>query len=162
MKLTKPVIHQAIKADKKSLLLFYKSQRYSAKFMGGDTSYFIKNLTTDNIIASVIISKISPDHQQCFLHALVVDHHYQKQGLATALLKYVVPLHLPLVSFAKKNLSHLYQHAGMTLINTEQIDEKLSNELATRYYLYLKKQKNLTAFIGQNALTSDSINNRLP
>ena len=147
MTFTLPVIHQAIKADKKSLLRFYKSQRYCASFMGGDKSYFIKSTTTDDIIASVIISKIRPDHHQWFLHAVVVVHRYQKQGLATALIKYVATLYSPLVCFAKANLSNLYQQAGMKIINPEHINEQLSTELASRYYLYIKKQKYLTVFI---------------
>ena len=147
MTFTHPVIHQAIKADKKYLLRFYKSQRYYARFMGGDTSYFIKSTINDDIIASVIISKIKSDNHQWFLHAVVVDHRYQKKGLATALVNYVVTLHSPFVCFAKKNLSSLYLQAGMKVINTEHIDEKLSIELASRYYLYIKKQKDLTIFI---------------
>ena len=44
----------ANKADKKSILRFYKDNHYSARFIGYDSCYLIKE--NDNIIASVIIS----------------------------------------------------------------------------------------------------------
>ena len=151
------LIYEAIKSDKKSLHRFYKSQQYSAKFMGLDKSYIIKSPITGDIIASVIISKIRAYNHQYFLHALVVDALYQNKGLATALINYVSTIHQPLVCFSIKSLSKLYLQAGMKeliteLVEPEHIDVakgkfKLSTELSTRYSVYSKKQKSLTVFI---------------
>jgi GNAT superfamily N-acetyltransferase len=141
------VINIATKVDKKVLLKFYKSQHYSAKFMGLDNGYFIKNENTDEIIASVIISKITTRNHQYFLHALVVDPLHQKKGLATALITYASALHQPIVCFADKTLSTFYQQAGMQMINTKLLNEKLSAELSVRYDIYSSKNKSLAAFM---------------
>lgn len=133
----------AIKSDKKEVKRFYKKQQYSAKFMGLDHCFIIEKDNT--IIASAIISKLTEDNQQCFLHALVVDKNYQKIGLATELLKYATN-HLAtkeqltaIVCFCSPDLIPLYQKTGFNLLTQGDLNQTL----CSRYLLYRKKQSDL-------------------
>ncbi len=74
-------ISSANKADKKSLMRFYKQQRYSASLLGFDHIYIIRDM--QEIIGAVILSALKKDNNQLFLHALVIKKEYRQQKLAT-------------------------------------------------------------------------------
>ena len=135
---------QALKADKKEIKRFYKQQHYSAKFMGLDQCYIVED--NNHIIASVIISQLTENNQQYFLHALVVNTCYQKQGLATKLLKYstnhnaITEKPDSIVCFCSVDIISLYQKSGFKVLS----QKALNHTLFSRYLLYRKKQHNLT------------------
>ena len=137
------IFRQAIKADKKEIKRFYKKQQYSAKFMGLDHCFIAEKDTI--IIASVIISKLTDNNQQYFLHALAVDRSYQNQGLASKLLKYatnhIATKEQPtaIVCFCNPDLIPLYQKTGFNLLTQEE----LKQTLYSRYLLYRNKQSDL-------------------
>ncbi len=144
----------ANKSDKKDILRFYKANNYSARFIGFDRCYVIKNELS--IVASVIISMGKLEQKNCtkalsnsqyFLHALVVDPAYQKQGLATRLLNYSLARHRPIVCFAHSSLSPLYQKQGFKALRDDLVKSTLTIELFNRYQQYIKHQSNLTVFV---------------
>jgi len=144
---TQCTIQKSTKADKKSILRFYKNQRYSARFIGLDQCYLL--FIDKAIIGSVIISQISANHRQYFLHALVIDQYYRKQGLAKILLNYVQSRYQPLVCFADESLSPLYLANGFDKLCPAEINTKLTEQLSIRFARYLKKQLRLKVFINK-------------
>ena len=96
-------IVRADKTDKKAIQGFYKQQHYSAGFIGYDRTYLIKQ--QQQIIASVILSRITVDNPHELLHALVVDKVFQHQGLASRLLRYVKQNHATFSCFANAKLA---------------------------------------------------------
>ena len=138
-------IVQATKTDKKAVLRFYKSQRYSARFLGGDHCYLIKK--QDVIIASVIVSTIQSNNRQCFLHALVVEKAFQHQGLASLLIQHCQTMHCPIVCFCLPQLSVLYTHYDFKLLSSKAINSLLCADLLQRFKRYQAKQSELVALI---------------
>ena len=146
----------ANKSDKKDILRFYKANNYSARFIGFDKCYVIKK--NQLIIASVIVSKVRLDQQesaeinsksQYFLHALVVALAYQKQGLATQLLKHSLTQHLPMVCFSDASLAPLYLKQGFKALNNGLVKSNLTIELFKRFKQYSKYRSHLTVFFHQ-------------
>ena len=138
------IFRQANKTDKKDIKRFYKSQQYSAKFMGLDHCFIIEYKC--EIVASVIISQLNQQNQQYFLHALVVNSCYQKQGFASKLLKYatdeISTVHKPalIVCFCDANLIFLYQKCGFKLLS----ENALNQILHSRFLLYKNKVNDLS------------------
>ena len=130
----------ALKSEKKAILRFYKSQRYSASFIGLDQCYLVK--INQDIIAAAIVSQLKPDNQQYFLHALVVQTSYQKQGIASQLLTYILQKQPRLICFASPKVSSFYKKANwqQTTIN------QLNPALQTRFLRYQKTQPQLAIF----------------
>jgi N-acetylglutamate synthase-like GNAT family acetyltransferase len=155
----------ASKADKKAIKSFYHQQHYSAKFKGLDTSYLIEG-TNDcapehrferqnkpfkenakEIIACVIISQLEPNNSQLFLHALVVNKNYQKNGLATQLLNYAITAKVKnskeditsIVCFCESSLISLYLKSHFICVSHEVLNPILN----ARYHTYLKKEPEL-------------------
>ena len=139
------IIRSAIKSDKKDIFRFYKSQHYSARFMGLDQSYLI--LLDNEIIGSVIISQITPDNHQHFLHALVIHHQYRKQGLATKLLNEVLPDYQNVVCFADVSLSSFYLANKFKQTPLLEVSNRLTEQLSVRFTRYSKKKPLLNIFI---------------
>jgi GNAT superfamily N-acetyltransferase len=135
------LVQVADKSDKKTIKQFYKQQHYSASFMGFDTVYFIKH--NETIIACVIVSQLKLYNSQYFLHALVVDKQYRKQGIATRLLNSHHINAQQIICFAGKELSMLYKNANYDLASSKQLNE--TNLL--RYQQYQKSKPNLQVFI---------------
>ncbi|WP_448564019.1 GNAT family N-acetyltransferase [Thalassotalea ganghwensis] len=134
-------IEAALKSDKKALMRFYKQQHYSANLMGLDSVYLIK--VHQVIIAAVIVSYLHKDNQIGFLHGLVVDNNYHRQGLAQQLLRKCTDSHHQLVCFVKPELAHFYQQNEFKL---GQLTD-LSLDLAQRYSAYQNKWPELNIFI---------------
>ncbi len=134
------MITTAVKSDKKTLLRFYKSQRYVASFLGYDFSYFIQQ--DDKVVACVIVSQLSKDHPQYFMHGLVVDIKYQQKGLAAQLIKHCQQ-HAPLVCFVSSKLTSLYLNNNFKIASCDHLTEQLS----IRFNAYRKKQPELKIFI---------------
>ena len=145
--ITNRLITLAEKSEKKSILRFYKSQQYSARFIGLDKCYLVKN--DGNIIASVIISKIHPDNQQYFLHALVVDKHFRQQGIAHELLAKVMANYRPMVCFCQSSLRFFYQECGWQLVSLTQLDRQLTEYISIRFHRYQKNGAELEVFLHQ-------------
>jgi len=135
----------AKKTDKKSILRFYKSQHYSARFIGLDYCYLVKK--DEKIIASVMVSQITTDNSQYFLHALVVDKNHQKQGIATKLVNHVNQTHQPVVCFAQPELSRFYHQCKMPELAIHLLTSQLNEHLSLRFQQYQKKQSDLKVFI---------------
>ena len=155
-----PSLILAKKSDKKSVLRFYKNNQYSARFIGLDTCYIIKD--NDNIIASVIISKMpsfsnltqnlpvplsTTSISQYFLHALLVSINYRGQGLAKSIIMHALALHQPLVCFAPEPLSPLYLTSGLTMIEGSSIESSIDAMLHTRFKRYSRDKPNLRVFM---------------
>ncbi len=135
-------ITTAVKTDKKSLMRFYKQQHYSAGLLGFDNVYVIKHEAV--IIGAVILSALEKDNMQLFLHGLVVDDKFQRQGLASKLLEYVRGIHSPqsVICFASKELSEFYRKNGFALSN----EKKLLPPILSRYLQYKKTNNALLVF----------------
>jgi len=138
----------ANKQDKKNILRFYKSQHYSARFIGHDHCYLI--LLNDKIIGSVIISQITADNHQHFLHALVIEVQYQKQKLASKLLKEVMLHHKKIVCFADVSFSPFYFANKFKKVPLIKIDNTLTEQLSARFTRYSKKSPSLKIFISED------------
>ena len=151
------------KRDKKPLKRFYKHLHQPFSYMGLDTVFLIKKQSETfeenadgEIIASAMVSKLSAENTQYFLHALLVSPAFRGQGLARILLQQVSLFisHLQehchdknnrpinLIAFADKNLQVFYQQQGY-LLCSEQV---LLKPLLWRYNRYLNKQANLKIF----------------
>lgn len=135
----------AAKSDKKAILRFYKSQRYSARFLGGDSCYLIKR--DNKIIAAVIVSTIESTSQQCLLHALVVDSQHRHQGLASILIKHCQSKHAEIVCFCQPDLSRLYTLLGFTMLSKQQLFITLNTHLIERFRRYQLKKPSLNALV---------------
>ena len=133
----------AEKSDKKLIKRFYKSQHYSASFIGLDHCYIVK--CDEAIIACVIISSITEQYD--FLHALVVDKRFHRQKLASKLLTHTQSLHHPIACFANNLLSTLYTNNGYSPLSCDKCSSFLPEEIYQRYRHYRKKQLNLKVFI---------------
>lgn len=126
------VIETADKSDKKAIQRFYKQQRYSARFLGDDVTYLVRD--NQDIIASVIIS-FKDSHP--FLHALVVAECWQHQGLATKLL-IECQKHCPrLICFCAPELSPFYTKNGFAVVSLIDLPE----ELQLRFNAYRKNHE---------------------
>jgi len=131
----------AKKQDKKAIKRFYKQQKYSANFIGFDHCYFIKS--SDTIIGSVIISFIESNNQQAFLHALVIDKQFQKQGLATQLVKNIECNYSSVTCFSNSNMASFYQKLGFQVTNSKTI----SPIIEKRFIQYRRTKPKLLRFI---------------
>jgi len=138
-------IHTALKSEKKDILRFYKSQRYPARFIGLDHCYTIKE--KHSIIASVIVSFLSDENKQPFLHALVTNKQYHHQGIASQLLHHIQTQHPKVVCFADKSLRLFYLKNNMIEIEQDSVKQCLTEPLFLRFQSYQKKQQQLKLFI---------------
>ncbi len=136
-------IIQAAKSDKKAIFRFYRVQHYSARYLGFDQVFLLKQ--QQEIIAAAMVSRITADSQYDFLHALVVDSGFQKQGLASTLLKHIKQQSPSLICFAQPKLASLYQKIAMTQQTPKQI-QQLPQHLQLRYSAYLAKQPTLKVY----------------
>lgn len=126
------LIETADKSDKKAIQRFYKQQRYSARFLGDDVTYLVRD--NQDIIASVIIS-FKDSHP--FLHALVVDNNHRGQGIAQSLLAKAAEQHPKLYCFCEEELVSFYQKQRFAVIE----GSLLPDDLRQRYLAYRKKHK---------------------
>lgn len=132
----------ATKSDKKSLMRFYKQQSYSAGLLGLDNVYLLKD--TSEIIGAVIISTLSKNSQQSFLHALVIERAFRQQTLASQLLTFAFTQHQhqEIFCFADETLNHFYLQNSFEKISEHQ----LPAPLLVRFLRVKKTKKNLLAF----------------
>lgn len=141
------VLLEAKKSDKKTIKRFYKTQHYSAAFIGYDKCYYFQN-NNEEIIAAVIVSYVCLDNKQALLHALVVDKAHRNKSLALKLIAHCLQQHPNIVCFARAELSKLYLTANMTLITANKpLAEYVSPTLISRYNSYQDKTKDLLVFI---------------
>ena len=126
------VISKASKSDKKSLMRFYKQQSYSARLLGYDNAYLMKN--SGEIIGAVIISGLEESNPQLFLHALVIKKEFRQKRLASELIKHALFQHASqqIVCFADESLTHFYQINCFSQITEHQ----LLQPLLRRYLSY--------------------------
>ncbi|TLU64145.1 GNAT family N-acetyltransferase [Thalassotalea litorea] len=135
------LIETADKSDKKAIQRFYKQQRYSARFLGDDATYLVRD--NQDIIASVIIS-FKDSHS--FLHALVVDNNHRGQGIAQSLLAKAAEQHPQLYCFCGNELMSFYQKQHFAVIE----GSLLPDELRQRYLAYRKKHELIALYLNSN------------
>ncbi|WP_448248692.1 GNAT family N-acetyltransferase [Thalassotalea agariperforans] len=158
----------AAKSDKKSVKRFYKSQHYSASFIGFDSTYIV--LDNEQIIASAIVSYSTSDNNQALLHALVVAKLYQKQGIATELINIIKQQHChnyrekhsTIVCFADDKLSQFYQRMSFKVVSSKSksdntqcqsydndltVKRVLSESNFNRFIAYQKNTPSLLPFL---------------
>jgi N-acetylglutamate synthase-like GNAT family acetyltransferase len=118
-------ITTASKSEKKSLMRFYKQQRYSAGLLGFDSTYIIKN--SSEIIGAVIISALTENNPQLFLHALVIKQEFRQKKLASQLIQHALHQHdnQQVICFADESLTHFYQNNGFYQITEQQLLQPL-------------------------------------
>lgn len=142
-------IRLAKKADKRQIKNFYKTNKYSASFMGYDTSYIA--LADNRIIACVILSYISKNNNQALLHALYVENNYRIQGIAKELVSYAKREHKSVACFALNTTSDFYYTLNFNQIQKDMTDLTTTGLLSTinieKYVQYKKHIPNLSAFV---------------
>lgn len=141
---------KATKDNKKEILRFYKSEHYSARFIGHDQSYFIKE--HDTIIANVIFSGGIEAKNSVLLHGLIVAQTYRSQGIASLLLKESIIQTLAnshidtIICFAEISLKRFYLARQFTEFDITHSDKFALHSFLTRFLSYKKKQHNLCCF----------------
>lgn len=156
------IVYKAEKTDKKDIMRFYKSQRYSARYIGQDQGYFIK--INDNIIACVIVSGGRECSQFWLLHALVIRPTYRKKGIASLLLRTIltensssairaieqskakVASYANIICFAAPNLQALYVSNQFVHYNSPDDIAQLPNEFRSRFTRYQEKHPSLCCY----------------
>jgi len=137
-------ISVAQKDDKNSIKRFYKSNHYSASFMGGDTC-FIARLDNE-IVGGVIISHDTRIDSLPFLHALVVNKQQRGSGIARNLLNEAQRHFNTIVCFADNSLQSFYFKRGFN----QTTKNALPTGLTERFIRYQCKNPNLGIFIYAN------------
>jgi predicted N-acetyltransferase YhbS len=127
----------AAKNQKKLIQRFYKNNHYSAAFIGNDQCFVLT--AQQQIIASVIISEVE---QQYFLHALVVNEQYRRQGLGMKLVNTTQTAFNNLVCFAEPDVGQFYTRLGFTASPAAM----LCNGLQHRYRAYQAKHPQLAIY----------------
>lgn len=151
----------AAKTDKKNLQRFYKSQQYSACFIGFDTSYLVFH--QEHIIAAAIVSYSDSENKQALLHAFVVDKRYQKQGIARELINAITGQHLAsteysIVCFSKPELNTFYQDLSFKPLVAEKVFNTEIAPLADNQILSISlTEVNLKRFIAYQKTTPSLI-----
>jgi N-acetylglutamate synthase-like GNAT family acetyltransferase len=143
----KILIASATKADKKSLMRFYKQQHYSAGLLGFDNVYLLKY--EQEIIGAIILSALKKDNLQLFLHGLVIKQAFRQQTLASQLIQHMLTQHSDtrqsnqqIICFAGEELSNFYYQNGFT----QTTEQQLLQPLLKRYLQYKKINKALLVF----------------
>lgn len=127
----------ANKTHKKAIKRFYKTNHYSASFIGNDVCLLAR--IEQQIVAAVIVSQVNSSY---WLHALVVAPNYRAQGIARQLTNALQTTYRTLYCFASKKLEPFYLRLGFGQINPHELPE----ELTSRYLSYLSTKQQLLAF----------------
>lgn len=135
------LFNKSKKEDKKHIKNFYKTERYSASFMGYDHCYTASY--NNKIIGCAILSYINQGNEYALLHALYITPLYRNNGYANKLINHVCNEHKHIVCFADKSLHGLYKKNGF--INT--LPKNIPNDLQQRFNRYAIKNGNLTVYI---------------
>ncbi|MEH6597573.1 MAG: GNAT family N-acetyltransferase [Colwellia polaris] len=145
---------KAIKSDKKDVLRFYKSQQYSARFIGQDHCYIIK--VDNKIIASALISAGQENSNSWLLHALVIDKSMRGNKLASFLIRAIINnrFHnqalVKVICFADEKLQQLYIKNNFIKYNETKQIATLPDEFQQRLKRYQMKNKNLCCYFFSN------------
>lgn len=145
-----PKVVKAIKADKKAIFRFYKTQHYPAKFIGQDTTFVLK--MDNEIIGSAIISAGRGTCAYWLLHGLVIDNAHRGKGLASHLLQSVLKENhktkqFPkLICFAEQKLMPFYLTNQFQEFNSTSNIESLPVEFQQRFKNYQQKKPTLCCF----------------
>lgn len=147
-------IVKALKSDKKDILRFYKLQQYSARFIGQDHCYIIKD--DNKVIASVLISAGQQGSKFWLLHALVVEKPMHGNKLASLLIQAVIKHNFhneglsKIICFADVKLQQLYLKNNFIKYNEIHQIAKLPDEFQQRLARYQTKNKNLACYFFSN------------
>ena len=163
----------ARKSDKKSILRFYKKYNYSARFIGFDTCYVIKE--NHNIVASVIISQgpKPSDHLKAFANP-ASNTRLKSQQENLDKLEHVIPLNaaLPEPEIKRQYLLHAlfiaphHRHQGYAQTLLKHVLSRYQNLVCFAHLslssLYLNNGFSLIEndFL-QNSLSPDLLNRLL-
>ncbi len=143
---------KALKSDKKDIFRFYKTQGYSASFIGHDQCYVVKE--NNLIIAAAIISAGKTKSNFYLLHALVTDKSYRGNNIASSIINTICNETNELlqirydntICFADTSLRRFYQKNNFSICDEQSI-KQLPAEFQNRLSRYRIKQKNLQCFI---------------
>ena len=144
---------KSTKLDKKDIMRFYKTQRYSASYIGQDQCYLVK---CDNfIIASAIVSAGQGNGDFWLLHGLVVDIQQRGKSIASLILQTIIAevkeskqvKFAQIICFADHALRPLYQSNQFISYNTSKNLAQLPLEFKQRLLGYREKQQSLHCFI---------------
>ena len=142
---------EALKSDKKDIMRFYKSQQYSASFIGHDHCYIVK--FDNKIVASVILSAGQACGDYWLLHGLVIDKVMRGKKIASVILQAIINSeHLgskfkKIICFADVALQGLYNKNLFVTYNSNDEIETLPQELKQRLKRYQSKQPNLHCYL---------------
>lgn len=145
---------KALKSDKKDILRFYKSQQYSARFIGQDHCYVVK--VDNEIIASALISAGQENSDFWLLHALVIDKSMRGKKLASLLIQAIISnsFHnqglFKVICFADEKLQQLYMKNNFMKYNEINQMATLPDEFQQRLKRYQMKNKNLCCYFFSN------------
>jgi len=144
---------KAKKTDKKDIMRFYKSQRYTASYIGHDQCYIVRH---DNfIIASAIVSSGKAVGDIWLLHGLVINETLRGNNIASLILQKIVSrkneqahvMYEEIICFADISLQFFYQKNNFISFDTNNDLAKLPFELQQRFMSYRAKNKKLCCFI---------------
>ena len=142
---------EALKSDKKDIMRFYKSQQYSARFIGKDHCYIVK--LNNKIVASVILSAGQVCGDYWLLHGLVIDKVMRGKKIASVILQAIINSeHLgdkfkKIICFADVALQGLYKKNLFVTYNSTAEIKTLPQELKQRFKRYQSKQPNLHCYL---------------
>ncbi|ARD42860.1 GNAT family N-acetyltransferase [Colwellia sp. PAMC 21821] len=144
---------KATKADKKSVLRFYKAQRYSASYIGQDHCYTVK--VDNRIVASAIVSGGQEADNFWLLHGLVTNKAEQGKGLASLILQTIVndvnalekKRYEKIICFADSALQQFYKKNQFIKYNTKDEIASLPIEFKQRLTRYREKQQSLHCYL---------------
>jgi GNAT superfamily N-acetyltransferase len=144
---------KATKADNKAIKRFYKTQRYSASYIGQDHCYLVKNQSI--IIASAIISAGQENGDYWLLHGLVTDQEYRGLKIASSIIRKIIDQgnhtqdkgYTNIICFADSELRPFYLANRFISYNAINELNKLPLEFKQRLVRYQEKHKNLQCFL---------------
>ncbi|ASP47383.1 GNAT family N-acetyltransferase [Cognaticolwellia beringensis] len=150
---SKYTVEKATKADKKELLRFYKTQRYSARFIGQDHCYIVK--INNHIIASAMISGGQVSDNFWLLHALVTVKAEQGKSIASLILQTIIndehenenARYENIICFIDSELQQFYIKNNFSKYNTKDEIASLPVEFKQRLIRYREKQHNLHCYL---------------
>jgi hypothetical protein len=144
---------KTVKADKKDIFRFYKSQQYRANLIGQDQCYIVK--IDQLIIASPIVSAGQEEGKLWLLHGLVVDKAQRGKNIASLIIQAIISdenkkknvKYNNIICFADKVLKAFYLSNHFMSYNTDDDLAQLPIEFKQRLIRYRKKQKDLQCFL---------------
>jgi N-acetylglutamate synthase-like GNAT family acetyltransferase len=144
---------KATKSDKKDIMRFYKTQHYSASYIGQDQCYLVKR--DHCIIACAIVSAGQESGDVWLLHGLVTDKDQRGKNIASLIVKTIINdenelkkvRYGKIICFADSALQAFYKKNHFINHNTSDKLALLPEEFSRRLTRYREKQQSLHCFL---------------